>query len=69
MIEVNKKNNNIWKIVAAKWRFKEEENEFLVSIEEITEEITNEILDGGLLKSTFDFLDSDDEDDDEEDWP
>ncbi|SFC95175.1 hypothetical protein [Bacillus sp. UNCCL81] len=68
MIEVNKK-NNIWKMVAAKWRFKEEESEFLVSIEEITEEITNEILDGGLLKSTFDFLDSDDEDDDDEDWP
>lgn len=56
-------------MVAAKWRFKEEESEFLVSIEEITEEITNEILDGGLLKSTFDFLDSDDEDDDDEDWP
>jgi len=60
--------NNIWKRVAASWRTVEKDSGSDVSIEELTEELMEKIQEVGLLKNTYDFLDSE-EDDEDDDWP
>ncbi|MED4689667.1 hypothetical protein [Peribacillus frigoritolerans] len=62
--------NNIWKQVATSWRTVEKDSDSDVSIEELTDELMDEIQESGLLTNTYEFLDSEkDEDDEDDDWP
>ncbi|MFC4799439.1 hypothetical protein ACFPA1_08710 [Neobacillus sp. GCM10023253] len=60
---------SIWKQVAAKWRMIDEHHPSDVTIEDLTDEITDVIIDEGLILDPYEFMDSDEEMDDDDDWP
>ncbi|WP_035432010.1 hypothetical protein [Bacillus sp. UNC322MFChir4.1] len=60
--------NSVWKQVAISWRTFEKDICSDVSIEELTDKLMNEIQEGGLLTNTYEYLDLE-EDDEDDDWP
>lgn len=63
-------NEQVWKMVAKKWRTLEETVVPLSIVEEVTIQAVNEIKEAGLIYSALDFLKSDNtDDDDDDDWP
>jgi hypothetical protein len=61
--------DDIWKQLASSWRTFILDKEADISIEILTEVIIDEIQKGELITNAFDYLDENENNDDDDDWP